>query len=109
MALKVGVTAIFYKLAREFRAQYNNPRDDHVILRHLTHSVGFISKIENKIEIDLIPSMDILPKSKKIVDEYLRTVNREIREARPFAAHEIEIKLFDKAKKRLAVVWRNNE
>ena len=108
-ALRIISRNIFYKNAREFRTQYNNHRDDHVILRHLTHSAGIISKSENKIEIALIPSMDILPKSKKIVDEYLRSVNREIREARPFAAHEIEIKLFDKTKKRLAVVWRNNE
>ncbi len=103
-ALRIISRNIFYKLAREFREQYNNHREDHVILRHLTHSAGIITKSENKIEIALIPSMDILPKSKKIVEAFLRNVTRQIRETRPNASHEIEIQLTDKTEKRLTVV-----
>lgn len=103
-ALRIISRNIFYKLAREFREQYNNHREDHVILRHLTHSAGIISKSGKTIEIALIPSMDILPKSQKIIEGFLETVTCQIRETRPNAAHEIEIKLFDKTKKRLTVL-----
>ncbi|MBA7698563.1 hypothetical protein ES703_107241 [subsurface metagenome] len=45
-----------------FRPLYNNYRDDHVILRALTRSLGIIEKRDGVVNIQLLPAMEFQPK-----------------------------------------------
>lgn len=49
-AIRLSSRNIFYCLMEIFRPMYNNYRDDHVILRELTRSMGIIQKRDGMIE-----------------------------------------------------------
>ena len=57
-AIRLSSRNIFYCLMDIFRPLYNNYRDDHVILRELTRSLGIIEKREVVINIQLLPAME---------------------------------------------------
>ena len=95
-ALRIISRNIFYKLAREFRPEYNNHRDDHVIVRHLTRCAGLIRKRGETIEITLIPSMEFSPQKREIIVRFLSETSRKIPELHPRSIPEIKIGLYDK-------------
>ncbi len=102
-ALRIISRNIFYKLARKFRESYNNYRDDHLIVRHLTRSAGIIHKRDETIKIDLMPSMKFSSKKRKIIATFLSEMSRQIRGFDPSAMPEIEIKLCDEKTERIKI------
>jgi len=61
-AIRLSSRNIFYCLMDIFRPLYNNYRDDHVILRALTRSLGIIEKRDGVVNIQLLPAMEFQPK-----------------------------------------------
>lgn len=56
---------ILYCLMEIFRPLYNNYRNDHVILRELTRSLGIIKKCDGVVNIQLLPTIEFQPKVKR--------------------------------------------
>jgi len=77
-AIRLSSRNIFYCLMDIFRPLYNNYRDDHVILRELTRSLGIIEKRDGVINIKLMPTMEFQPKVKRIVSDFLEQMSNRI-------------------------------
>lgn len=74
--LKIIARNAFYQLLEPFRKCYDNFRDDHVLLRNLTHTSGVIQFYENEIKCFLIPTVQYQPEIKKIVQQFLQQINQ---------------------------------
>ena len=61
-----------------FRPLYDNLRDDHLVLRHLTQCSAIIEKCDHCIRVNLLPSMQFARKPYRIIDEFLKQVSIEI-------------------------------
>lgn len=61
-SLRIMARNSFYELLRDFRPIYDNYRDDHVVLRALTHAPGKIQAVEGVLVVELFPQGDF-PKS----------------------------------------------
>ncbi len=77
-AIRLSSRNIFYCLMDIFRPLYNNYRDDHVILRELTRSLGIIEKRDGVVNIRLLPTMEFQPKVKQIVSNFLEQMSNLI-------------------------------
>ena len=77
-AIRLSSRNIFYCLMDIFRPLYNNYRDDHVILRELTRSLGIIEKRDGVVNIQLMPTMEFQPKVKQIVSDFLEQMSYRI-------------------------------
>ena len=77
-AIRLSSRNIFYCLMDIFQPLYNNYRDDHVILRELTRSLGIIEKRDGVVNIKLMPAMEFQPKVKRIVSDFLEQMSNRI-------------------------------
>ena len=77
-AIRLSSRNIFYCLMEIFRPLYNNYRDDHVILRELTRSLGIIEKRDGVVNIQLMPTMEFQPKVEQIVSDFLEQMSYRI-------------------------------
>ena len=80
-ALRIISRNIFYSHLRDFRPLYNNYRDDHVIIRHLTQSPGIIENCGGTLYVSLLPSMEFSKKKQKVINEYLLKINEQINQS----------------------------
>jgi len=90
-AIRLSSRNIFYCLMDIFRPLYNNYRDDHVILRELTRSLGIIEKRDGVINIQLLPAMEFQPKVKQIVSDFLEKMSYRIN--RYFAGRYLPVRI----------------
>jgi hypothetical protein len=63
-AVRITCCNIFLAAMEQFRDLYDNRRDDHVLLRALTHAAGFVFVRNGVIHIRLIPELTVQPKTK---------------------------------------------
>ena len=77
-AIRLSSRNIFYCLMEIFRPMYNNYRDDHVILRELTRSMGIIQKRDGLIDCQLLPAIEFQPGVRRLVSELLERMSRRI-------------------------------
>ena len=77
-AIRLSSRNIFYSLLNVFRPMYNNYRDDHVVLRELTRSMGIVEKRDGLVSVQLIPAMEFPPKLRRIVKEFLKVMSERI-------------------------------
>ena len=85
-AVKMLARNMFYISFQPFKEKYDNYRDDHVLFRHLTKSVGNIYTTTNKIKIMLGTQMEYQPKIKKIISQVLDQIN-EMKPEIPDGSH----------------------
>lgn len=71
--LKIIARNIFYQVIKEFRKSYRNLRDIHVVLRQLTQTPGFITFLDNEVQVNLQSSFS--GKAATAVSEFLETIN----------------------------------
>lgn len=90
-AIRLSSRNIFYCLMDIFRPLYNNYRDDHLILRELTRSLGIIEKRDGVINIQLLPAMEFQPKVKQIVSDFLEQMSYRIN--RYFAGRYLPVRI----------------
>ena len=104
-AIRLTSRNIFYSLMGIFRPMYNNYRDDHVILRELTHAIGIVEKRDGVTYIQLLPAMELQPKVKKIVCDFLEKMSREIN--RYFAGRylPVQIEILGESER---IIWTNH-
>ena len=79
-AIRLSCRNIFYCLMDVFRPLYENYRDDHVVLRELTQSIGIVEKREGMIRIQLMPAIEFQPKVREVVVEFLKIMSTRINE-----------------------------
>ena len=77
-AIRLSCRNMFYCLFDVFRPMYNNYRDDHVVLRELTRSMGVIEKREGVVVVQLFPAMEFPPKMRRIVKGFLKEMSERI-------------------------------
>ena len=94
-ALRIISRNIFYSHLRDFRPLYNNYRDDHVIIRHLTQSPGIIKNCGGTIYVSLLPSMEFSKKKQKVIDEYLLKINEQINQYHPKTTQLITLRIHE--------------
>ena len=90
-AIRLSSRNIFYCLIEIFRPMYNNYRDDHVILRELTRSMGIIQKRDGMIDCQLISAIEFQPAVRRQVSEFLERMSRRIN--RHFAGNYLPIRI----------------
>ncbi len=74
-SIKITARNIFYEAFKPFKEMYNNFRDDHVIFRNLTRSLGGISFGEKVVDVVLYPTMNYTAKTKNIIEQLLENIN----------------------------------
>ena len=79
-AIRMSCRNIFYSLMEIFRPMYNNYRDDHVILRELTRSMGIIQKRDGMIDCQLLLAIEFQPGVRRLVSEFLERISEYINE-----------------------------
>lgn len=68
----------FCQVLKEFRPYYDNYRDDHVVLRALTHAAGVIIPLPNRIDVYLLPRLDRQPEQWDRIAPFLRDRETQI-------------------------------
>jgi hypothetical protein len=74
-AIKLIARNAFYTLLIPFKKSYDNYRDDHAILRNLTHAHGLLIGTKSHLRIVLYPTAHYAPALRKIVEELLHRIN----------------------------------
>ena len=74
-AIRLSCRNIFYCLMEIFRPLYENYRDDHVVLRELTQSIGIIEKRGGMISIQLLPAIEFQPKVRQLVSRFFEIMS----------------------------------
>jgi hypothetical protein len=74
--IKLIARNAFYTLLIPFKQRYDNYRDDHAILRNLTHAHGLFIETENHLRIVLHPTAHYAPTLRTTVEELLHRINR---------------------------------
>jgi hypothetical protein len=86
-AIKITARNLFFHLHQDFRPRYDNYRQDHVILRELTRSVGSLRESAQEIAVILKPARQYAPAEVKIIADFLKEVsdrvNREYQLPKP--------------------------
>ena len=77
-AVRITVRNVFCQALKEFRPHYDNYRDDHVVLRALTHAVGIIVPHPERIDIYLLPRLDRQPEEWDRIASFLRDREKRI-------------------------------
>jgi len=75
--IKITARNMFYIRLSPFRKLYDNFRDDHVILRNLSRSVGFVLFDSQTVEVTLLPTMHYAPALRKHIQRFLDQLNAE--------------------------------
>ena len=75
--VKIIAHNIFYLKFNEFKEQYNNYRDDHMIFRELSRVDAILTQKENYSEFSMIPKMKIPPQIEKIITNIYEKINKE--------------------------------
>ncbi len=96
--VKILARNMFYELLRPFKNAYDNYRDDHMLLRHLTRSPGLIRDTGGVIEVLLIPQACLPPKVINIFNSMLDTFNCSQRCMPDGSGHKITIHLLQNNK-----------
>lgn len=94
-AIRISCRNIFYKLTGEFRPLYKNFRDDHFIVRELTRAPGIILAREGTAHVLLMPTMQLQPASKRIVQTFLARMSQQINDHFEGRSMPIHIQLLD--------------
>ena len=89
--IRISCRNIFYGLLEVFRPMYDNYRDDHVVLRELTRSMGIVKKRDGQVIIELLPAMEFTPKVGRIVREFLQRMSERIN--RQFAGRHLPVQI----------------
>ena len=71
-AIRITSRNVFIVPFRIFRARYGNFRDDHVIFRQLTRSPGFIQVCPDRLDVYLMPSLDLAAAQRSRIEDFLR-------------------------------------
>ena len=82
-AIKMTARNIFCSLLDEFRPYPDNYRDDHLLLRELTRSHGYVEYHDGAVTIELHPDRNYQPRRRKAVIRFLEDVSKKINEAHP--------------------------
>ena len=80
-AIRVTSRNVFMVPFRIFRACYGNLRDDHVIFRQMTRSSGFIQVRSDRMDVYLMPSLELSAAQHNRVQEFLRICEHRFRHA----------------------------
>ncbi|MCP3921652.1 MAG: hypothetical protein GY714_03610 [Desulfobacterales bacterium] len=75
--IKIIARNIFYLAFEPFKSKYNNYRDDHVIFRAITYSDGEIETNNSEMKINILPTIEIPPKVRKILSEIFEEINMQ--------------------------------
>lgn len=76
--IKITARNIFFSSFSQFRPIYKNFRNDHAVLRELTHASGFFCVNEHEIEITLYPAITVQPKVREKIQLFLDIVSKDI-------------------------------
>jgi hypothetical protein len=106
-AIRLSCRNTFYCLLDVFRPMYDNYRDDHVVLRELTRSMGIVEKRQGHVIVQLLPAMEFAPKMRQIIEEFLRVISERIN--RYFAGRYLPIQIELAANQRQVLVQRAKE
>ena len=68
----------FCRALQEFRPYYDNYRDDHVVLRALTHAAGIIVPHKDRIDVYSLPRLDRQPEEWDRIALFLRDREKRI-------------------------------
>ena len=105
-SLRMSCRNIFYEASASFRSRYDNYRDDHDRYRALLHSPGILTRHQTGVDICLLPNMDMPPKVRHIIEEFLAketdAINQTVAEGSP--PFSITIRLSDRKAERLTQV-----
>ncbi len=74
-AIKLIARNAFYTLLIPFKQRYDNYRDDHTILRNLTHAHGLFIETESHLRIVLYPTAHYAPTLRTTIEELLHRIN----------------------------------
>ena len=75
--IKITARNMFYARLCPFRKLYDNFRDDHVILRNLSRSVGFVLFGSQTVEVTLLPTMQYPTVIRIHIQRFLDQLNAE--------------------------------
>ena len=75
--IKITARNMFYTRLYPFRKLYDNFRDDHVILRNLSRSVGFVLFGSQTVEVTLLPTMQHPAALRIHIQRFLDQLNAE--------------------------------
>jgi transposase len=75
--IKITTRNMFYTRLYPFRKLYDNFRDDHVILRNLSRSVGFVLFGRQTVEVTLLPTMQYPAALRIHIQRFLDQLNAE--------------------------------
>lgn len=75
--IKITARNMFYTRLYPFRKLYDNLRDDHVILRNLSRSVGFVLLGSQTVEVTLLPTMQYPAAIRIHIQRFLDQLNAE--------------------------------
>ncbi len=73
--IKIIAHNIFILKFEEFKGQYNNYRDDHMIFREISRADAILTQKENYTELSMIPKMNIPPQIEKIFTNIYDIIN----------------------------------
>jgi hypothetical protein len=77
-SLRIMARNSFYELLRDFRPIYDNFRDDHVVLRALTHAPGKIQAVDGTLVVELFPQGDFPKSTVEDMKMFLAIAERKI-------------------------------
>jgi hypothetical protein len=79
-AVRITARNVFCRVLQAFRPPYDNYRDDHVVLRALTHAAGIIVPRPDRIDIYLLPRLDREPEGWDRMTAFFRDREERIEE-----------------------------
>jgi len=79
-ALRITSRNVFCCALQSFRPNYDNFRDDHVVLRALTRAAGVIVPQPDCLAVYLQPCLDLQPAQWERVEEFVRVCEKKIEE-----------------------------
>ncbi len=79
-AVRITSRNVFCRALQSFRPYYDNYRDDHVVLRALTHAAGIIVPHADRIDVYLLPRLDRQAKEWDRIALFLRDREKRIKQ-----------------------------
>lgn len=74
-AVKILARNLFYHTLQPFRQLYDNYRDDHAVLRNLTHAHGWVTFGQTTVTVSLLPTMQYPPHLRRTITAFLEHIN----------------------------------
>lgn len=94
---------IFYQAFQPFKKSYDNFRDDHVIFRNLTRSLGAIHFQPNSIDVILVPSGTLSKKARQACEDTISNINQSLPILPDGSNRKIHFSLYPKSSRFLAI------